>query len=160
MYTFSPNTKIKSSEVNANFTGVANGSELPNKTIQFFILNNEANTSGNTNYGDSEASSDKELCFRFNYSLYTNIQSIIFRAVLYGVDAGTFYARLYNHTDGTALNNSEISTTVLSDSYNWLDSADCKADFVAGIKTYKVQLKQTSVGQTQIHKPQLIITWK
>lgn len=159
--TFSPNTIIRSANINSNFAGIADGSELPNKTTQFFIRDQESDTAGISNYGDNEASADKQLCFRFNYSLFTNVQSIIFRTVLYGNGgAGNFYARLYNQTDGSALNNSEVTTNVISDNYNWIESADCKSDFAAGIKTYKIQMKQDNAAQGIIEKPQLVITWK
>ncbi len=73
-----------------------------------------------------------------NFSGYTNMYLEVTFKLLHG--NGTGYVRLFNKTDGTAVTNSDVSTS--SSSYTSVVSGGFK--LVSGKKTYRLQLKSLS----------------
>ncbi len=68
---------------------------------------------------------------------------------------GKAYARLLNNTDGTAMQNSEVSTT--SQDYNWVSSAT----FVlpSGKKAYRMQLKSSTSYEAGVQNARIKVNF-
>lgn len=68
---------------------------------------------------------------------------------------GTFYVRLYNVTDSSAVSSSDMSTT--ADSYTLVSSS--KFNLAPGTKTYRLQLKSSSNTQAIIKNARLRVNF-
>lgn len=152
---FTPNTTIRSAAMNTNFAGIADGSELPDKTqyidVQMASLSvpqpAEVTTAASAAY------------FYFDKSKFTNVQSIILSVRMYTSDAlTTCYYKIYNETDAAAM--TTLTTNALG-ATTVIESADIKAQFAAGRKLYRATgWADGAAGNQFITNARLIVTWK
>jgi len=151
---FTPNTTIRSAAVNTNFSGIADGSELPDKTTYIPI----AVGPGNFTFVAWTYTDGTNNNFLFDKSLYTNVQNINIIYNVRNVSSTLAEGRLYNVTDADAIDNSEISTASAVNP-TFVTSADCKADMPNAEKQYALQL-QRDANTAFFIRAWLRVTWK
>lgn len=88
-----------------------------------------------------------------DYSGYKNMQLEVLLRVFQG--NGKAYARLFNHTDGSGITASEVTTT--SESYTWVTSSGFT--LAGGKKTYRLQLKSLTGYEASIQYARIKVNY-